>query len=543
MIRSLHVICRPLGDNEDLTAALLSPPGEGSLVKALYFLLIKHRERSLEDYGMGDTNDSNIRHYPAPPPQTRPKSKTVSHGTGAVATRDVTSSQQASHGHSASPQQLASNAEPSSPDKHDIRPRPASPLGPRPPYTSASHAETSPTYKKHQSRPISTPLHGVTDVMLKHPTPKGATPVTAPTGPPRPAHPRRGRTIDGLPFSTRPDGVEDIGASLRHAVPAVTFVRAPGAGSPKRVQGNGGFGAAMVPWPQIQPPIVDDPELQRTIDEVAGRFNALALNDYRVSAGPPAQNGDRVRLGGNVHDERLMPARGTNVNTVGDQDAHLTDAQAYAQAHGEERRRGRNALYYHANNATVSLVDKGSDKENAPRRHTVTTRGSLEQKAGFVQKESSFAVPRNRTKDEKKVNRRSRRKWAHCIPESFNSESIDSAAPLDLHNAKRSTLIGMGFGSPLMSPPLTGASAILASPAVGEFKGWFSNLFNWKAQQYVLYSVDNCLTTRDEVMRLLGLFGVNVLLEDAQGWGILRCRAEEGYGGCRNNFKNKANLN
>ena len=79
------------------------------------------------------------------------------------------------------------------------------------------------------------------------------------------------------------------------------------------------------------------------------------------------------------------------------------------------------------------------------------------------------------------------------------------------------------LGSPVpMSPP---PSSVLGSPAIGEFKGWFSNLFHWKAHSYTLYSVDDVTTTRDEVRRLLQSLGVSVL-EDFQ-WGILKCRADD----------------
>ena len=74
------------------------------------------------------------------------------------------------------------------------------------------------------------------------------------------------------------------------------------------------------------------------------------------------------------------------------------------------------------------------------------------------------------------------------------------------------------------------SSYVPAPSAVGEFKGWFANLFNWKAQQYVLHSVDNCQTTREEVARLLKSFGCSVILEDTQGWGVLKCKMDEQYG-------------
>ena len=69
--------------------------------------------------------------------------------------------------------------------------------------------------------------------------------------------------------------------------------------------------------------------------------------------------------------------------------------------------------------------------------------------------------------------------------------------------------------------------SILASPVVGEFKGWFSNLFNWKSQTYVLCSTDNIFTTRNETISLLQQFGVVIALEDADAWGQLRCRVDD----------------
>ena len=82
------------------------------------------------------------------------------------------------------------------------------------------------------------------------------------------------------------------------------------------------------------------------------------------------------------------------------------------------------------------------------------------------------------------------------------------------------------IGSPnLMSPPPSG---ILGSPAVGEFKGWFSNLFHWKVQSYVLYSVDDVSATRNEALRLLEAFSISIL-EDQ--WGVIKCRADDIFDG------------
>lgn len=60
-------------------------------------------------------------------------------------------------------------------------------------------------------------------------------------------------------------------------------------------------------------------------------------------------------------------------------------------------------------------------------------------------------------------------------------------------------------------------SNLLLSPTahnpVGELKGWFSNLFNWK-QSHVFYSHDILSHTRAEVSRLLVAFGVSVIESD-----------------------------
>ncbi|KAF8576382.1 Pkinase-domain-containing protein [Ramaria rubella] len=78
----------------------------------------------------------------------------------------------------------------------------------------------------------------------------------------------------------------------------------------------------------------------------------------------------------------------------------------------------------------------------------------------------------------------------------------------------------------ITSPTSTPATPLF-SPVVGEFRGWFSNLFNWKTPTYILHSHNPCLTTRDEAARLLADLGVSVVLEDVQGWGVLKCKVDD----------------
>jgi hypothetical protein len=75
--------------------------------------------------------------------------------------------------------------------------------------------------------------------------------------------------------------------------------------------------------------------------------------------------------------------------------------------------------------------------------------------------------------------------------------------------------------SPLQSPVLN--SSIRASPALGEVKGWFSNLFNWKTQSYALGSSNDVWSTRTEVRRVLEQLGVSVHEE----FEIFRCLMED----------------
>lgn len=79
------------------------------------------------------------------------------------------------------------------------------------------------------------------------------------------------------------------------------------------------------------------------------------------------------------------------------------------------------------------------------------------------------------------------------------------------------------------NPMSPGANSI-SSPAVGgEFKGWFSNLFHWKVQSYLVYSTDDVTASRTQARRILEGLGISAL-EDYE-FGVLKCRADEIYDG------------
>ena len=96
----------------------------------------------------------------------------------------------------------------------------------------------------------------------------------------------------------------------------------------------------------------------------------------------------------------------------------------------------------------------------------------------------------------------------------------------------------MTVSSPVASNNSGSPTRLLTSPVVGEFKGWFSNLFSWKngasanGQSNTIYSPDDLSKTRVDVARLLETFGVIVMFEkpsDSQPEDTprLKCRIEE----------------
>ncbi|BGP15692.1 serine/threonine-protein kinase gin4 [Rhodosporidiobolus nylandii] len=58
-------------------------------------------------------------------------------------------------------------------------------------------------------------------------------------------------------------------------------------------------------------------------------------------------------------------------------------------------------------------------------------------------------------------------------------------------------------------------------------QSWFAGLFNWKSLSYTLMSTDYAHPTRLECKRLLEGLGVAVVVQNADGMAVLKCRASE----------------
>lgn len=114
---------------------------------------------------------------------------------------------------------------------------------------------------------------------------------------------------------------------------------------------------------------------------------------------------------------------------------------------------------------------------------------------------------------------------------------MTTAPPLDLPQRTTAPLSSLGspinLSSPFTSPPVSAASSrLMTSPVVGEFKGWFTNLFNWKSSgQGMFYSVHDIPKTRMDVGRMLESFGITVdgvgsSIADLEFGETLRCRLD-----------------
>ena len=113
-----------------------------------------------------------------------------------------------------------------------------------------------------------------------------------------------------------------------------------------------------------------------------------------------------------------------------------------------------------------------------------------------------------------------------------------TAPPIELPSLhpKRSTISMLGspiaLAPAVHNPIAANSNRLLASPVVGEFKGWFSNLFNWKHHQStgqggVVYSVYELNRTREDVVKLLETLGFSVMrypMEYPADIDLLSCR-------------------
>lgn len=475
LLESLRVIWGRHGDIEMIKADLLSSPGEGTLAKAFYFLLQHYREQTLEDYSIildvGETPVSPgmkviTKQYMSPPPKRSVDADAYSLCLQSIRNAPPPPSR------TPSPQQ-PSLASPFLDGAS--RARPPSPIGPRPPRVRpmSSPAREAPT--RHRSMRVG---HAIADPASAYPEPQYRT---------------RASTVSLL-YPRANQDQHSYHAHNQQMFQPLTVPSTPPMGS--RFPGAPAH-------PALNPCIIRAPVPVSAVANEQVSVNSIELDMQ------PAKGSDPDWV--NVLSAWHPVAQGHN-----QEQAFHSPTQKYSETfvnhHGYAPLNGTAVDYeYHQ-------FSSGANKENHDQSNfqqpylegsdIMHARGGLfggrlnEGRVGRELRNSIYGVREVRKETDKKAR-----------PPALDLHP-------QVHPSKRSIL-----GSPLqISSPVM--PSILASP-VGEVKGWFSNLFNWKAHTYVLCSTDTIHATRNEAVRILEQFGVIVGLEETDGHRVLRCRMND----------------
>ncbi|KAF8882512.1 hypothetical protein CPB84DRAFT_1817135 [Gymnopilus junonius] len=250
--------------------------------------------------------------------------------------------------------------------------------------------------------------------------------------------------------------------------------------------------------PLLTAPKMDNPHLQRTMDDITQRVNEL------VQAVTQAPSGKDVLVR-----EAIKPPP-VQARIQEDKENRSLDEESWSHVSAETDPSGGLGLSVPVN------VDLNLDRDMGRDVLNISSNANTAASAMTV----TMSPTRARKEKEKKAR-----------PPPLELPSL---------NGKRVTTLGMlgspiTLSSPFHPPPPSSANRILASPVVGEFKGWFSNLFNWKHSNGhggVLYSSDEIHHTRSNVARILDGLGIT-LATSSGGMGysdlaeILFCRLEQ----------------
>ncbi|KAH0835946.1 hypothetical protein J3R83DRAFT_9871 [Lanmaoa asiatica] len=524
LLESLCVIWGKHADVEGIKTDLLSPQGEGTLAKAFYFLLHESREQTLKDHGIIlDIDEAQV------------------HLSGKVVTKQYRS-----------PSQKRSNRlEPNTSTRYgrlhtsrDAPPPPSRSPSPHPPAmdasspTSVSRSRTpSPVGPRApKPRPVSSP---VAEIPTRH---KSMTKPVATTL--SSAHAELARTRSSTVTMLSPRITQDSHNYHAHNQQMYQPMHIPGT-PPIALGAVPRMTPMTVPtaWFPVSPhpPHSAGPTLSPSIARAApmSMVRHMGVSEVRSAPTLPRSGGPDAMV--DIEPTTQFPGRVDTVFTYHGNDPSSPEGRPTIQVYREDM---------------LPQVDR-SRHSQAPTRHlTVPTSPEDAHQSGRSQenKENSnyyegrytyldndpmhfsgglFVKPRAGGRVGKEL--RNSLHGVEFLKRDNKGRERDrkpQVPPLDLHlntlNTKRSVV-----SSPTQPTP-PGMPSILSSP-VGEFKGWFSNLFNWRAHTYVLCSTNNLAATRTETVRILEQLGVTIALEDpdsihAHGGGtagILRCRTNE----------------
>ncbi|KAF8649185.1 hypothetical protein AX16_005983 [Volvariella volvacea WC 439] len=525
LFASLRVIWGRHADpkGESIIRDLTSPAGQGVHAKTFYFLLSQYREDSRRNKEEEENADKHgtivvspnrepdtLRHpkrqsgipsllaAPGTYSRTRPSIPVPYTGpVPPVMSRGATGTSSASS-----------------------RERPASPVGPRP---LSTHFQKKPYLELSRGRSES-PTSS-----------RPSSPLSAGRSLPRPAPPRRGYTYSHPTGGVDRDSAEGLDGrtevvpnnSVNRPLPVflpqpkLEFIKRPPRNpsrpsSPTVVHPN----AASVPptlhsptlsaqpgpdvrLPPLVAPKINDPALQNTLNQVAERVNEF-LNEAEKGAAQPAPTSLPVRAG-------------------------TVDVTRRVSTQTHSRIPSSNLAY-----AVSPRLPNSADKENE---------GVVSSQAAQETRRASMGLGLG-------VGRDVGKEMGNIVYLGDDLNSSKPAKPEKERKAKQSNLEQpplsdrrSTLGSPmsLSVPPssTTASHRLLASPVLGEFKGWFSNLFSWKSnsngQGGILYSPDDVFKTRMDVGKFfesLGIIVEGIGFRFVEGDydenpGTLKCRIEE----------------
>ncbi|OCH86506.1 Pkinase-domain-containing protein [Obba rivulosa] len=504
IFESLCVIWGRHADNETIKADLLSPAGQGTLAKAFYFLLLKHREKTMEEHGILIDVDSTAKFKVVTKQYAAPRTKRTSLpeplDTSKIQYQLPAPGAYTQPARGPSPAILTDEFV----DRPPSRPHPP-PAGPRPqkprPASSIASGRPKSIFVSPDPRSPSTP-HIQSDVQ-RAPSQLPPFPIVPSDAQSHIRPPSTYAYSRDNPALVRRTSLAST-AAVNRASLALNGVIGDRYGVHQRSMAFSTPGAVHAPvpvpvvplpaLPTVSSPRVPEADVQKALDQYtnrlsihAGPWDVAPAHDVLRALDP-----DPFAAHVPVREEPRVP---------------MQDVQSSLRAEA------------HGRHSTESANKENWNKSSAARRHVHSepfSSGGL----GFghsvpMTKEMGNVLFFNDANPKDQMKEKKDRK---------NRPSLDLSGISSLQ--KRSTFSIMGSPRP-MSPP----TSLIGSPVVGEFKGWFSNLFHWKVQSYLLYSADDLQTTRLEVARLLESFGVVVVLEENQGWSVLKCRLDEANDG------------
>ncbi|KZT23657.1 Pkinase-domain-containing protein [Neolentinus lepideus HHB14362 ss-1] len=499
LLESLRVIWGKNADVEVIKADLLSAPGYGSLAKAFYFLIARHRECALQERGIlmdihnnsTEQDKSVMKPYIVPSP--KPKASQALGVESIIRPQRLRPIRMST----APPASAPATYEPQSlppmpmPVLSPQRLKPASPAGPRPRPVSSPMAARS--QSSHAVVPV-LPVPGILRPNIEAPRMvRGATApagyadspdvfMSAPVSMPPAQMAYHGHRYHDLPLmSAPPTRREFVHAPVPQYPEAGSMPALSGSSHPAADVDSGHGGMQM----DMQHRNIDN-----VLNQVNGNGNALG----------PREN-DQMYHHPFMYQPEYEHAEYTHP---------YARAQAYVPESPIDRDQSRGWV------VSPSEAD-GGDKENRDRYMSSSPMQNLGG-LGFAKVNAGNFGGKHASAGHIAFSAevgKERRERRHRPP------PLDFAAP---PMSRRSTFSSSTKASPLMSP--NASATLLTSPVVGEFKGWFSNLFSWK-QSYILYSMSDVFTAQRETIRILEEAGIFVMMEDSEGTGILKCRMDD----------------